>query len=181
MPSLKFNHGFLFSFFFKIPSKGVIWGFPGSSAGKESACNAGDPGLVPGSGSSPGEAVGYPVQYSWVSLVAQSVKNLPAVQETWVRSLVWRGHGNPLQYSYLENSHGQSSLVGYSPRGYKESDKTLRLSAHARVLTRARTHTTSSLSCPLSTYTACVCTHTHTHTRARTHHILFILSSVQRH
>ena len=60
-------------------------GFPGSSAGKESACNAGDPG----SGRSAGEAIGYPVQYSWVSLVAQMVKSLPAMQETWVRSLGW--------------------------------------------------------------------------------------------
>ena len=79
------------------------------------------PVCFPGVGSSPGEGIGHPLQYSWVSLVAQSVKNLPAVRETWVRSLVWRGHGNPLQYSRLENSHGQSSLVGYSPRGCKES------------------------------------------------------------
>ena len=59
-------------------------GFPGSSAGKESAYNAGDPGLIPGSGRSPGEGIGYPFQYSWASLVDQLVKNLPAVQETWV-------------------------------------------------------------------------------------------------
>ena len=73
-----------FSSFFNVPSKGGIWGFPGSSAGKESACNAGDPGSIPGSGSSPGEVIGYPVQYSWASLVAQTVKNLPAMWETWV-------------------------------------------------------------------------------------------------
>ena len=65
-------------------------GFPGSSAGKESACNAGDPDLIPGSGRSPGEEIGYPLQYSWASLVAQLVKNLPAMQETWVRSLGWK-------------------------------------------------------------------------------------------
>ena len=59
-------------------------GFPGSSAGKESSCNVGDPGLIPGSGRSPGEGIGYPLQYSWASLVAQMVKNLPAVRETWV-------------------------------------------------------------------------------------------------
>ena len=53
-------------------------GFPGSSAGKESACNAGDPGLIPGIGSSPGEGIGYTLQYSWISLVAQTVKNPPA-------------------------------------------------------------------------------------------------------
>ena len=59
-------------------------GFPGSSAGKESACNAGDLGSIPGSGSSPGEEIGYPLQYSWASLVSQMVKNLPAMRETWV-------------------------------------------------------------------------------------------------
>jgi len=64
-------------------------GFPGSSAGKESACNARDPGLIPGSGRSPGEGNGNPPQYSWASLVAQMVKNLPAKWETWVQSLGW--------------------------------------------------------------------------------------------
>ena len=49
-------------------------GFPGSSAGKESACSAGGPGLIPGSRRSPGEGIGYPLQYSWASLVAQLVK-----------------------------------------------------------------------------------------------------------
>ena len=57
-------------------------GFPGSSAGKESACNAGDPGSIPGWGSSPGEGPGYPLHYSWASLVAQLVKNPPAMWET---------------------------------------------------------------------------------------------------
>ena len=50
--------------------------FPDSSVGKESACNAGDPGSIPGSGRSPGEGIGYPLQYSWASLVAQLVKNV---------------------------------------------------------------------------------------------------------
>ena len=59
-------------------------GFPDSSAGKESPCNAGDPGSIPGSGRSAGEGIGYPLQYSWASLVAQLVKSPPAVQETWV-------------------------------------------------------------------------------------------------
>ena len=58
-------------------------GFPGSSAGKESACNARDPGSIPGSGRSSGEGINYPLQYSWAFLVAQLVKILPAVQETW--------------------------------------------------------------------------------------------------
>ena len=64
-------------------------GFPDSSVGKEFACNAGDLGLIPGLGRSPGEGRGYPLQYSWASLVTQLVKNLPAMQETWVRSLGW--------------------------------------------------------------------------------------------
>ena len=73
--------------------KGFI-NFPGDSDGKESACNAGDLGSIPGLGRSYGE-----------------------------------GHGNPLQYSCLENPHGQRSLaVGYSPWGHKESDTTERLS-----------------------------------------------------
>ena len=54
------------------------------SFGKESACNAGDPGLIPGMGRSPGEGIGYALQYSWASLVAQMVKNPPAMRETWV-------------------------------------------------------------------------------------------------
>ena len=67
----------------------LIFSFYYSSAGKESACNAGDPSSISGSGSSPGEGIGYILQYSWVSLVAQTVKNLPAMWETWVRALVW--------------------------------------------------------------------------------------------
>ena len=57
-------------------------GFPCGSAGKESACNAEDLSSVPGLGRSSGEEIGYPFQYSWVSLVAQLVKNPPAMQET---------------------------------------------------------------------------------------------------
>ena len=57
------------------------------SVGKESICNAGDPGLIPGVGRSSGEGLGYPS--SWASLVAQLVKNVPAMRETWVRSLGW--------------------------------------------------------------------------------------------
>ena len=55
-------------------------GFPGNSTGKESSCKAGDPRL----GRFPGVGIGYPLQYSWISLVAQTVKNSPAVWETWV-------------------------------------------------------------------------------------------------
>ena len=65
------------------------WGFPCSSAGKESACNAGDPGSVPGLGRSTGESIGYPLQYSWASLLAQLVKNPSAMQETPIWFLGW--------------------------------------------------------------------------------------------
>ena len=64
-------------------------GFPDSSVGKESACNAGDPGLIPGLGRSTREGLGYPHQYSWASFVAQLVKNPPAIYGTWVQSLEW--------------------------------------------------------------------------------------------
>ena len=64
-------------------------GFPGSSVSKESTCNAGDPSSIPGLGRSPREGIRYPLQYSWASLVAQLVKNLTAMWETWVRSLGW--------------------------------------------------------------------------------------------
>ena len=63
-------------------------GFPGSSC-KESTCSVGNPDLIPGSGRSPGEGIGYPLQYSWASLMAQMVKNQPAMHDTWVRSLGW--------------------------------------------------------------------------------------------
>ena len=64
-------------------------GFPDSSVGKESACIAEDPGSIPGLGRSPGEGIGYPFQYSWVSLVAPLVKNPPEIPETWAQSLGW--------------------------------------------------------------------------------------------
>ena len=72
-----------------------------SSVGIESACNAGDPGSLPGSGRATGEGKGYPLQCSWASLVAQMVKNPLAIRETWVEMIPW---GCPLQYSGLENS-----------------------------------------------------------------------------
>ena len=64
-------------------------GFPGGSDSKESACNAADPGSISGSGRSAGERTGYPRQYSWTLLVAQLVKNPPAMRETCVKSLGW--------------------------------------------------------------------------------------------
>ena len=64
-------------------------GFSDSSVGRESTCNAGDPSSIPGSGRSAREGIGYPLQYSWASLVAQLIKNPPAMQETWVQTLDW--------------------------------------------------------------------------------------------
>ena len=65
--------------------------------------------MIPGSGRSPGEGIGYPLQYSWTSLLAELVKNPPAMWETWVRSLgredsPEEGKGYPFQYPGLENS-----------------------------------------------------------------------------
>ena len=76
-------------------------GFPDSSVGKESTCNAGDPGSIPGSGRAPGEGKGYPLQYSWTSLVVQLVKNLPAMREIWVPSLGWK---DPLEEGMATHS-----------------------------------------------------------------------------
>ena len=78
-----------------------IFGFPGSAAYKESTCNAGDPGSIPGSGRFPGEGIGYPLQYSWDSLVAYLAKNPPAVWETWVQSLGWE---DPLEEGMATHS-----------------------------------------------------------------------------
>ena len=75
--------------------------FSGGSDGEESACNARDPGSVPGLGRSSGEGIGYPLQYSWASLVAQLVKNLPAMRETWVRFPGWE---DPLEKGVATHS-----------------------------------------------------------------------------
>ena len=66
-----------------------LHGLLGQLNGKETACNAGDTCLIPGSGRSSGDGIGYPLQYSWASLVAQIVKNPPAMREAQVRSLDW--------------------------------------------------------------------------------------------
>ena len=90
----------------ELPRKhGVYRGFQ-VALGKESACNAGDPSLISGLGRSPGEGIGYPLQYSWASLVAQLVKNLPAVQKTWIRSLGWE---DPLE----KGKATQSSILAW--------------------------------------------------------------------
>ena len=108
-------------------------GFPGGSDSRESTCNAGDPSSVAGSGRSPGEGIGYPLQYSWASLVAQLVKNLPVVQKACVQSLAWKDTLEKGIFPFLPTPvfwpgefHGQRSLAGYSPWGHKESDMTER-------------------------------------------------------
>ena len=107
-------------------------GFPGSSAGKESTCNAGDPSLIPGLGRSPEDVIGYPLQYSWASLVAQMVENSPAMWETCVQPLGWEDpleEGMATHFSILpwRISHGQRSL-GTTVHGVTESDTTEQLS-----------------------------------------------------
>ena len=83
-----------------------LHGFPNSSVGKESTCNAGDPSLIPGLVRPTGEEIGYPPQYSWASPVAQMVKNLPAMQDTWVRFLGWE---DPLE----KGKAAHSSLLAW--------------------------------------------------------------------
>ena len=106
-------------------------GFLDSSVGKESPCKAGDPSSILGLGRSSGEGIGYLLQYSLASLVAQLVKNSPAMQETWVWSRLGRspgeGKGYQLQYSCLEN------FTEYSPWGRKESDMIERLSINQAI------------------------------------------------
>ena len=96
--------------------------FPDSSVGKESACNAGDPGSIPGSERSAGEGIGYPLQYSRASLVAQLVNNPPAVQEAWFHpwagKMPWRRERLPIPVFWLGEFHG------YRPWGCHESDMT---------------------------------------------------------
>ena len=99
-------------------------GFPGISDGKESASNAGDLGLIPGSGRSPGEGINLPTPiflgFPCGSDGKESASNagdldlIPGLGKA-----PEGGHGNPLQYSCLENPHGQRSLTGYSPRSQK--------------------------------------------------------------
>ena len=79
----------------------VLWEFPDSSVGKVSAYNAGDPGSIPGLGRPTGQGIGYPLQYSWASPVAQLVKNSPAMWETWVWSLGWK---DPLEKGKVTHS-----------------------------------------------------------------------------
>ena len=103
--------------------------FPTRSVGKESAHNSGDPSSIPGLGRSAGEGIGYPLQYSWASLVAQLVKNPPAMQETWVQSLGWE---LPLEKGKATHSSILAWRIPWTVRswGRKELDTTEQLSLH---------------------------------------------------
>ena len=103
-------------------------GFPDSSVGKESGCNAGDPSSIPGSGRFAREGIGYPLQYPWASLVVQLVKNPPAMQETCARFL---GREDPLEKGMATHSSilawritWTEELGGLQSTGRKESDAT---------------------------------------------------------
>ena len=122
-------------------------GFLDSSVGKESTCNAGDPSSTPGSGRSSEEGKGYPLQYSWASLVAQLVKNQLEFQETWVQSLGWEGNGYPLQYSGLENSMDAKSQTGLSNFHYIPISK---------LLIRERKHLKTERIAPGPSPTTCI-------------------------
>ena len=113
---------------FRVYYNHFLVGFPESSVGKGFACNAGDPSLIPESGRSTGEGIGYPLQYSWASLVAQLIMNSPTMWETWVRFLGWE---DPLE-------KGKALLTPvywarefhrlYDSLGLKESDTAEQLS-----------------------------------------------------
>ena len=104
-----------------------LWGFPGSSAGKESTCNTGDSSSIPGSRRSAGEGIGYPLKCSWASLVAQLVKICPQCGrpgfDPWVGKIPWRRERLLTPVFWPGESHGL-----YSPWGRKESDTAERLS-----------------------------------------------------
>ena len=91
------------------------WG----SAGKESSCNAGVSSLIPGLGRSPGEGIGYPHQYPWASMVAQLVGSACNVGrpgfDPWVEKIPWRRAWQTTPVFLPGETHGQRSLVGYSP------------------------------------------------------------------
>ena len=97
-------------------------GFPGRSAGKESVCNAGDPGLIPGSRRSPGKGIGFPLRYSWASLVAQTVKKWPAMPESLVQSLGW----DPLE----KGTGTQSSILAWGVPWTGEPDRQESMAGH---------------------------------------------------
>ena len=124
----------------------MCWGFPGSSPGKESTCNAGDPVLIAGSGRSPGEGIDYPLQYPCGSAYKESACNvgdlglIPELKHPLEkgtspgeRAIPWRREWLPTPVFLPGKSHGQRSLMGYSSWGRTESDTTEALK-HSRFL-----------------------------------------------
>ena len=93
--------GSLCSPLWKVNTQGYCEGSPDSSVGKESACHAEDASSIPGLERLAGEGIGHPLQCSWASLLTQLVKNLPATQETWIRSLGWK---DPLEKAKATHS-----------------------------------------------------------------------------
>ena len=116
-------------------SNSSIYSNPDCSVGKEPACNAGDPGLIPGLGRSTGEGIGYPLQYSWAFLMAQLIQNPPAMWETWVWSLgwedPWRRERLPTPVFWSGEFHG---LCGLCVHGVAKSWTQLR-NFHCHVVT----------------------------------------------
>ena len=119
----------LFSFIFSCSyvrrwaSLVLKMGFPDSSVGKDSACNARDPRLIPGSGKSTGERIAYPLHYSWASFVALLIKNSPACRrpgfDPWVGKIPWRRERLSTLVFWPREFHGV-----HSPWGHKESGTT---------------------------------------------------------
>ena len=146
-------------------------GFPDSSVGKEPTCNAGDPCSIPGSGRSTGEGIGYPLQYSWASLVTQLVKNLLQCGRPefnpWVGKIPWRRARLPTPVFLPGELHGL-----YSPWGHKESDMTERLSLYFKPINNAPLfiprvdYYSNDLQWVMSGYVGFGATLSHTDTRA---------------
>ena len=104
------------------------WGFPDCSVGKESACNTGDPGLIPGLGRSPGERNNYPLQYSGLENSMDCIKSACGAGDPgsirWLEKSPGVGNGNPLQYSCLKNPMDRGAWPAIVPRVNKGSDMT---------------------------------------------------------
>ena len=136
-PFLFPNKKHLKVYIYALPEKRLSFFFFCLFLNVPSTCNAGDPGSVPGSGRSPGEGIGYPLQYSWASLLAQLVKNLPATWETWVLSVGW---DDPPEKGKATHS---SILAWRNSKSLKELDMTEWLSLYCQIkakLDRGKSH-----------------------------------------
>jgi len=126
-PFLFPNKKHLKVYIYALPEKRLSFFFFCLFLNVPSTCNAGDPGSVPGSERSPGEGIGYPLQYSWASLLAQLVKNLPATWETWVLSVGW---DDPPEKGKATHS---SILAWRNSKSLKELDTTEWLSLYCQI------------------------------------------------